>query len=264
MKTLEKTLILVNPITRIKKIALLTFVLCAISFNANAQFTATGSSSNSSSNYEGCNQLLKYKRGVVYSLAPGIIQKRATSKTITVKVKKTSGRAETQVNIYVNGQFKKKIEFDNGNYTTDYKTRVLNNVKGKMIKIEIVNQSVGNTFGYTARIKGKRKNLNEDGHSLKGTLFGPMQKVMITKSSCTNKIKLSIRFENRSTLRAKATVTVFRKSGNRWSRVSSHVIEKSQRNWSKTFNNNKKYKVVLKNISVAESLKYDMKAVAIQ
>lgn len=250
---------------QIRKIALLTFVVCTISFNVNAQLTATSSSSSSSSSFEGCSQTIKYKTGVVYSVSPGILQKRATSNSVTVKVKKTSGRAETQVNIYVNGQFKKKIEFDNGNYNTQYRTRTLNNVRGKTIKVEIVNQSAANTFGYTARIIGKRKSVTQDGKAINGSLpVGQMKKTFETVASCTNKTNVKITLKRRTIYNARGTVRVYKKSGNGWTRILSETIEANQSNWNHTFNTNKKLKIELKNISVGNRMDYKMNALVVQ
>ena len=88
------------------------------------------------------------KSGTVYSARPGSASFRATTDEVTIKVTKTGGQAETQVNIYVNNRLTKKMEFDNGRYSNKAVTRVLKGVKNKNIQVKIVNQSVTNTFKY--------------------------------------------------------------------------------------------------------------------
>ncbi len=271
MKNLNKSITKKMILLKINSITLLTLILCVLSVSTNAQLTSIKRATNSStnSNFEGCKQVLKSKTGVVYSAAPGILEKRATSNSVTIKVKKTAGRAETQVNIYVNGNLKlnKKIEFDNGNYTTDYKTRVLNGVKGKLIKVEIVNQSVANTFSYKARIVGKRKTITNSGKAYTGFLIGQTKKTVNAKESCTGKVNVIVkRTSNKpAASTARGEIRVWEKVGSSWRKLGeTKVLEKNQRKRLLTFNTNKKLKVELKNVSIGNTLEYKINVVTIQ
>lgn len=261
-----------KQVSKLRKITLLTFLMCAFVFSANAQFTAKkkgkkraivhNSANNSNSTFLGCSSNLAYKKGEVFSVAPGIITAIPTSDKVTVSVKKTGGRAETQVNIYVNNVFKKKIEFDNGNTTSGYKNRVLTGVKNKMIKVEIVNQSVANTFKYTAKIVGKRKTTMKDGKVAKGTLIGQGFKKAYALKSCTGKTRVVVR---RKSGIARATIRVFEKVGNTYShQVESVTFERNETVKKIVINSDKKLKVELKNVSVGNLIEYKINTIAIQ
>ena len=135
-----------------KKVSILITVvaLCATSFTTFAQT---------------CSRELTSKTGTVYSANPGTMTTTATSDQVTIKIRKTGGRAETQVNVYVNNVMQSNpIEYDNGTYIpSGWQSRTLNNVNGKQIKVRIVNQSVGNTFKYQAKINGNSKNITTYG-----------------------------------------------------------------------------------------------------
>lgn len=252
----------------IQTISLVIVLLFAVTFEANSQMRKVVSRTTSTSNatFKGCSATLGNKTGEVFSVAPGILKARATSKSVTVKVKKTGGRAETQVNIYVNGALRraKKIEFDNGNYSTQYKKRVLNNVKGKMIKVEIVNQSVANTFKYNAKIEGFNKSIVKGGNApIKGILPGQIKKSIETIGSCTGKTRVIIR---RQSGQARGTIRVYEKRGSGWSSTAIKSVTFERNETKKIFvvNSNKKLKIELKNISVGNMLGYKMNALAIQ
>ncbi len=73
------------------------------------------------------------KTGTVYSAIPGTMTATATSDQVTIKIRKTGGRAETQVNVYINNVMQSNpIEYDNGSYKpSGWQSRTLNNVNGK-------------------------------------------------------------------------------------------------------------------------------------
>ena len=200
--------------------------------------------------FTGCATTLTNRTGTVYSAGPAIQTFTATSDEVTVTVAKTDGRAETQVNIYVNNQFNKKIEFDNGNYT-DTKSRTLTGVKNKSIKVEIVNQSVGNTFQYRLTATGESTDLGSDS----GNLMGQITKTMTTTRACGNSVKIKL---TRTGGNAKGTVYIYR--GN--TRVHDEIWEGNQNTIEKTFtgSNNQTYRIEVKNISVGNTLKFNMDA----
>lgn len=261
-----------NRVTKISKILLATFFICAISFSTNAQVMkkkkikhgVTTNNSNST-NFKGCIQTLVKKSGEVFSVSPGILTVRATSHGVIVSIKKTGGRAETQVNIYVDGvlQQNRVIEFNNGDYTSPYKSELIRGVKGKMIKVEIVNQSVANTFRYTAKITGKTNSLMPNLKPVTGMLMGQGFKNIITKKPCEGKTKIIIR---RTAGKARATIRIFeRKSNGTYAKeLKSVTFEKNKKIKVFTINSTKKLKIELKNISIGNTISYKINAIAIQ
>ncbi len=216
-------------------------------------------------NFKGCNQKLVEKNGEVFSVAPKILTIRAASNKVTVSVRKTGGRAATQVNIYVNNVLRQgqRITFPNGRDTTPYRIEEITGVRGKTVKVEIVNQSVGSTFRYSAKIVGKTKSLMPRLKVATGTLVGQGFKNIVTKKSCTNKTKIVIK---RTGGKARATIRIFEKTtnGNYTNLLESITFEKGQTKKEFIMNSRKKLKVELKNISVGKTIKYRINAVAIQ
>ncbi len=202
-----------------------------------------------------CPSTLESKSGKVFSANPGIVKATSNEDEVVVKVKKTDGRAETQVNIYVGGVFKAKIEFDNGNYTTQWKTRTVTGAKNKEVKVEIVNQSVAHTFSYDARIEGSRRSLMTTGGPETGNLVGQTQKTVYSNGSCTGKAKVIV---TRQSGNARGTVRIFEKQGNSWNNNPAHSVtfEANENKKEILVNSNKDLKVELKNISVGNMLGY--------
>ena len=130
-----------------------------------------------------------FKKGSVYSLAPGIYEKfEAHYNRVDIKIRKTGGRARTQVNIYLNNVYQGHITFENGDYKRT-ETYSLNNAKGKMVKVEIVNQSVTNRFDYRLRLYHTQKRFIA---KFTETLM-PNQRKSNQYLSCTNKYKFTIK-----------------------------------------------------------------------
>ncbi len=258
-----------NQVKKISKIVLATFIICAMSLSTNAQIKKkkklnTLTNTNRTALNYNCNQELVKKSGVVHSVKPGILTTRATSNRVTVSIKKTGGRAETQVNIYVDGVLRqnKIIEFDNGRYTTPYKPEPIGGVKGKMVKVEIVNQSVGSTFKYTAKITGKTNSLMPNLNSEKGTLIGQGFKNVFTKRPCKGKVKITI---NRTGGKARGTIQIFEQgnNGNYTNKLEDVTFAKNENKKEFTINSTKKLKIVLKNVSVGKTIKYKINAIVI-
>ncbi len=239
-----------NHLKKTVSVTLLLLIATAFSFTANGQT---------------CNRLLKSKTGKVYSVSPGVVSVVAPDNSITVKIRKTAGRAETQVNFYIDNvqQPSKKIEYDNGPHIpSGWQSRTLTGVKNKTVKVEIVNQSVGNTFSYELKMTGPSKNLTRDNRKYTGTLMGQMNKTMYTKSSCTGKARIIVR---RTGGNARATIRVWEKRSNgSWRSLNnfSQTFEKNQRGNKKIFvvNSNKELKVELRNISVGNRFEYILNA----
>lgn len=250
------------------KITGIFLLLTLFTFQVNAQLVKkmkkTGVKTNHTS-FKGCDATLASKTGVVYSVNPGYITAKATSDKVKVMIKKTGGRAKTQVNIYVNGHMKENntINFKNGNYTTGYKPVILNGVKGKNIKVEIVNQSVGNTFSYTGKILGKRKSVMPNATPVNGTLIGQGFRIVETIPSCTGKTKIIIRRKGGN---ARGTVRILERGSNgQYNKVLKSVtFEKNEKKKEFIINSNKKLKIELKNISIGNMFKYKINAYAVQ
>lgn len=230
------------------KILIVALIVSAFTFQANAQTCAT---------------TLASKSGKVYSANPGNLVVKATSDQVTIKIKKTAGKAETQINIYVNNimQQNKTIEFDNGKYTTGYRTATLNNVKNKNIKVKIVNQSTANTFSYTLKIDGASNSLASTGGKVEGSLVGQTNKTIYTNNSCTNKARIIVR---RNSGRARGNIRVWEKNGSSWSLLNQYnqTLEQSESKKIFVVNSNKPLKVELRNVSVGNNLGYTMNALA--
>lgn len=244
------------------KITVIVFLLSLFTFYANAQQKKIKKSfkPKSSSSFKGCPVNLVSKKGEVFSVAPKVLTTKATSNNITVRIKKTGGRAKTTVNIYVNNNLEKRIIFQNG---VDFpvKEKKLSGVKGKNIKVEIVNQSVGNSFKYKATISGKRKSLMANGKPATGTLIGQGFKNVFTTKSCTGKTKIIIR---RTGGNARGTIRIYEFTGNgNYTRLlKSETFEANQSKKEFLIPSSKKLKIELKNVSIGKTLKYKMNALA--
>ncbi len=233
-----------------KKVSIIItlLALCAMPFATSAQT---------------CSTVLQSKNGTVYSANPATITATATSNQVTIRVKKTGGRAETQVNVYVNNVMQPNpIEYDNGTYIpSGWQTRTLNNVNGKQIKIKIVNQSVANTFKYSAKIEGKSNNITTTGDKSTGRLLGQTNKTIYTKASCTGKARIIVRRTNGN---ARGNIRVWRKNGSSWTLMNNHTytLEKNQDKKIFVVNSNQQLKVELRNVSVGNTISYVMNALA--
>ncbi|MEL6812774.1 MAG: hypothetical protein AAFP76_15710 [Bacteroidota bacterium] len=231
------------------KITFIALIVALLSIDANAQT---------------CPTTLKSKTGKVYSANPGTFKATATSDQVTVRIRKTAGRAETQVNIYVNNVMQSNpIEYNNGTYIpSGWQTRTLNNVNGKEIKVKVVNQSVGNTFSYEASINGQRRSISSNGGRVDGTLLGQQNKTIYTNGSCTQRTRVVIR---RRGGRARANIRVWEKRANgTWRALSQHnqTFERNDNDASFTVNSSRKLKIELRNVSVGNTIQYRMNALA--
>lgn len=211
-----------------------------------------------------CSTTIKSKTGKVYSANPANITVTATSSQVTVKIKKTAGRAETQVNVYVDNVMQPNpIEYDNGTYIpSGWQTRTLNNVNGKQIKVKIVNQSVANTFSYSLKIVGESRSIATTGGKVDGTLVGQQNKTIYTNGSCTPKTQIIVR---RRSGRARGNIRVWEKRNNgTWAFLGQYTKTIEQNEDKKIFvvNSNKKLKIELRNVSVGNTIGYRMNALA--
>ncbi len=245
-----KTKTMKNHTKLFSKAILAICLFCIISLSASAQT---------------CSVTYKSKIGKVYSANPAIIRANSTSDEVTISVTKTNGRAETQVNIYVDGVYKDKIEFDNGrnNYSTAL-SKTVTGALNKQVKVEIVNQSAAYTFSYNLKINGNSQFITTTGGAVTGTLLGQVKKTIYTNSSCTNKTRIIIR---RTVVgkgsNARGTIRVYEKQGNGWASntIKSFTFEPNETKKIFVVNSNRQLKVDLKNISAGNKLKYKMNAV---
>lgn len=166
------------------QITILTFLIVILfsinSFKANAQT---------------CNAVMLSETGTVLSAKKGQVSVMSSADKATVKIKKTSGRAKTDVRVYVDGNLvNSDLNFANGNYTSGYRTKVLNNVNGKNIMVQIDNKSVGHTFGYEVIIEGETRNIMNPPRLQTGkiTYFNPVKHYK-TKASCGNRTRVIVR-----------------------------------------------------------------------
>jgi len=231
------------------KLTIVAFIFAAFTFQTQAQSS--------------CARVLKSKTGKVYSANPGVLSAVATSDQVTIRIKKTAGKAETQVNVLVNGQQKPNpIEYDNGKYIpSGWQTRTYSGVQGKTIKVQIVNQSVANTFSYSAKIEGMSGNITTTGGPVTGTLYGQTNKTIYTNASCTGKARIIVR---RTSGKARGNIRVWEKVGSSWN-LKNGAGEMLEQNESKDIfvvNSSRPLKIELRNVSVGNKVGYKMNAVA--
>ncbi len=200
--------------------------------------------------FNGCIKTLKARNGTVYAGGPAKTTFTSTAKDVTITVTKTGGRAQTIVNIYVNNQKRTDIVFNNGN-DTPTKRKTITNVKGKSIRVDIVNQSVGNKFEYRLKATGESNDLGGS----QGNLFGQDNKTTTLSTACTNQVRVVVR---RTGGNARANVYV--KLGSQT--ISSKVFDKNQTTMTINVPNarNKRYTVLVKNVSVSNWFKFTMDA----
>lgn len=206
----------------------LTALLFATLFSVNAQT---------------CLLPMLTETGTVLSAKKGQHSVVASGDQVTVKIKKTSGRAKTDVRVYVEGQLvNSQLDFSNGNYTTDYRTKTLNNVQGKNIMVQIDNKSVGNKFGYKLVIEGHTRSLMKPNAVVQhDKISGPgnKEKFYYTRATCGNKVRVVFRRTGGSNTSwsLHAYLSIFEKDGFGWKELKQH-------NTSVTGNVNQKIFVV--------------------
>ncbi len=207
-------------------------------------------SSNMDDVFSGCIKVLKSRTGTVYAGGPAKTTIVPNSNNITVTINKRGGKAQTIVNIYVNNQKRTDIVFNNGNYTAA-RSRTLNNVRGKTVRIDIVNQSMANKFEYTLRVTGQTTALG----SANANLAGQGQKTTRLSQSCGNQATITITRTGGS-----ARANVYVKLGNQT--IQSKVFDKNQNRMTLTVNNaqGRTYSVMVKNVSVGNWFRYSMTA----
>ncbi|MCI4667535.1 MAG: hypothetical protein MRZ79_05185 [Bacteroidia bacterium] len=201
-----------------------------------------------------CTKNIKSRTGTVYAAGPAKTTFKATGNTVTVKVNKTGGRAETRVNVYANNQLKKTYQFPNGNYSRE-KVLAVNGVKNKTIRVDIINQSVGNKFEYRLNcFSAAPASLG----SVSGLLAGQGKKTQTFDRVCSSKKRIKITV-TRQGGQAKGIITV-KKNGRQ---IATRVFGKNEKSVPLTYSNagNARYTVELKNVSVGNTIKYRMSAV---
>ena len=178
------------------KMNILLVVLTLLTFNINAQkinkINKKVHPTSNNTSFEGCETVLNQKSGVISSLAQGELKTKSKSNQVTVEVKKTGGNARAIVNIYVNNDLKERIAFNKGNNTM-LKKKVLNKVRNKRIRIEIVNRDIGSTFQYLAKIIGKKTSLTPNFSTIKGMIPVQSDQSVNVSSSCTGKARITIK-----------------------------------------------------------------------
>lgn len=204
----------------------------------------------------GCQKTLKTRSGTVYGGGPAKTTFKATGNTVKISVTKKGGRAQTIVNIYVNGRMQqgKSLTFQNGNYSNSTKVTTISGVRNKDIRVDIVNQSVGNKFEYSMKATTETNALG----SGQGNLAGQGKKTISLSTSCDNNARIIVR---RTGGTAKAIVKVMSASGQSLN-GGGVVIDKNQS--SKVINipnaRNRRLKVEVKNVSVGNFFKFSMTA----
>ncbi len=150
------------------------------------------------SNAQTCNRIYLKKGGTVYSAGPANLTARSATNEVKISFMKTGGRAEAEVNIYLNDQLlpSKTIHLNNGNWDDNGVFRVitLTGATGKMVKVKVINKSVTQTINYTCQIEGQSPDLVdriESSNSGK-TLRHDQDKTAYVLKSCTRKTRITI------------------------------------------------------------------------
>lgn len=204
----------------------------------------------------GCQKTLKTRSGTVYGGGPAKTSFKATGNTVKISVTKKSGRAQTIVNIYVNGRMQqgKSLTFQNGNYSNSTKTATISGVRNKDIRVDIVNQSVGNKFEYSMKATTETNDLG----SGQGNVVGQTRKTITLSKSCDNNARIVVRRTGGS---AKAIIKVMTSSGQSLN-GGGIVMDRNER--SKTINipnaRNRRLKVEVRNVSVGNTIKFTLSA----
>lgn len=98
---------------------------------------------------QGCEKVIKTSSGTVFGGSPAKASFRPSEKDVLFEIQKIGGRAKVTVQFYVNDQLweDQTITFPSGSQASS-KTKRLEGVKGKNIRVQIVNHAVGNKFDY--------------------------------------------------------------------------------------------------------------------
>jgi ribosomal protein S6E (S10) len=142
-----------------------------------------------------CGMVTMYKSsGQVLSAKKGERSVNSTANRVQVKIRKTGGRAQTDVRVYVDGQLiNTNLNFANGNYTSDWRTHLLTNVMGKNIMVQVDNRSVGHTFSYDIELEGNTNSLMFQGEPYDWSIGGSNnRRTLSMRQSCTGRAKISI------------------------------------------------------------------------
>lgn len=217
-----------------------------ITFSSNFEMNSTEKT---------CRVILESRSGTVMGGGPVTIKNVSRSEETFVMVKKDGGKAQTLVNIYVDGQLRDKITFDNGDYTTDWKTKTITGTKNKEVKVDIINQSVGNKFEYAAKLEGVLPTLMRSGGPETGTLLLNTQKTFSTNISCTNRYRIIV---TRISGSARATVRAFQ-NNNQSSPLGSITIEPNEQKKEFVVSHTSgvtMFGVIIQNLSLTDKFEY--------
>lgn len=210
-----------------------------------------GLSTQSMAAVNNCTKTYATKSGTVMPAGPAKMTFKPDVNTITVEVNKTKGKAQTIVNIYVNNQRKAYMTFTNGKYSKKMTKRV-SGVKNKNVRVEIVNQSVGNKFTYSAKATGLAgSNLGSEN----GNPAPQAQKRVTFDKVCKNRINIKL-----VRTQGKARANVFIYKGN--TQVWNGIFDKNDTRLNKSFSGaaGKTFSVVVKNVSVGNRIRFTASA----
>lgn len=202
-----------------------------------------------------CEKVIKSRTGTVYAGGPARTTFTPNESVVTIEIRKKSGRAQTTVNFYIDGQLQlnKTLTFQNGNYT-DTQSSTLRNVRGREVRVDIVNQSVANKFEYSLKARVQTLWLG----SGKGNIYGQDKKTFTLSVACQNDARITIQ---RTGGKAKAIINVYTLSGRSLNNGGT-VMNRNQSSIRIPISGirNQRIRVEVKNVSVANWLKFSMDA----
>lgn len=139
---------------------------------------------------QGCYKLLRYKKGIVHPAVNAVVKKHSAYDPVRIRIKKTGGMAKGTAKIYIGGQYKGKIDFQNGNTPTSWKVRNYTGARNKEVKVVVDNKSVGFTFNYQLEIRGDQMSLAP--FVEEGTLSADFGSVDINYRPCSGRARIRV------------------------------------------------------------------------
>ncbi|MFK8104379.1 MAG: hypothetical protein AB8G15_17760 [Saprospiraceae bacterium] len=197
-----------------------------------------------------CESILKYEKSTVKYGAPYQVKLKPQVETVTISVDKTAGTAPVIVSIYLDGIEKESFSFPNSK-VKKVQTKTFKNIRNKSFKVKIVNPAKDKSFSYHLTIKGHSSALGEKKIKLKS--LG--KETFYTATACGEKVKVELA---RKKGKAKATIYVYRGNIKVWESFWGG----EEKRISKIFpaSTNKKYKIVVKNVSADQTVELLVKA----
>ncbi|MCV6630857.1 MAG: hypothetical protein OIF50_13485 [Flavobacteriaceae bacterium] len=203
--------------------------------------------------YAECPQVFKERSGRVMAAAPAKVRFEFTKGPLTVRVKKTSGRARTQVIFFEDNQQKSRtIDFPSGKGNTNsWRTITFNYPANsnavKNMRVEIINQSVGHTFGYELELIGNNKSLQKTNGNYSGNIRPQQGSDFVLNRSCTGSAEIVIKKSGFVDI----AYWIYEKNGSGWRIIPGKegvLMDRRTTEKKETIQSNRQTKVRIRNV----------------